>query len=338
MRPGTPWRDSARAADRSARSLAAREGRQSEHPLRRRRVRPPRPRRSRPASARPRPGAGHRLRHRQRRERGQRRRHHLEDRRRAARRRRRRDHDRQPHLAPARGAAPSCRANAASCGRRNYPAGSPGRSLTVQEPRSGEPVAVVNLSGAPVHGQRHLALPRRRLAGRTGRGAGRAIIVDFHAEATSEKVAIGHYLDGRVTAVLGTHTHVQTADARVLPGGTAYVTDVGMTGPHGVGHRSQHGGDPAPLPDRDAAAVRGRRRRPSAWTTRSSARSEARALSVETRSETFEPADRGNEAVTVRAGLDECTPLAVEPAGYSGIQLEGDMPKILVGGEYPADG
>ena len=59
----------------------------------------------------------------------------------------------------------------------------------------------------------------------------RAVVVDFHAEATSEKLALGHYLDGRVAAVLGTHTHVQTADERVLAGGTAYVTDCGMTGP-----------------------------------------------------------------------------------------------------------
>ena len=57
------------------------------------------------------------------------------------------------------------------------------------------------------------------------------IIVDMHAEATSEKIAMGWYLDGRVTAVLGTHTHVQTADEQILPGGTAYITDVGMTGP-----------------------------------------------------------------------------------------------------------
>ena len=56
--------------------------------------------------------------------------------------------------------------------------------------------------------------------------------MDVHAEATSEKIALGHHLDGRVTAVVGTHTHVQTADARVLPGGTAYLTDLGMTGPH----------------------------------------------------------------------------------------------------------
>jgi metallophosphoesterase (TIGR00282 family) len=60
----------------------------------------------------------------------------------------------------------------------------------------------------------------------------RVILVDFHAEATSEKVAMGWHLDGRVTAVVGTHTHVQTADERVLPGGTAYITDTGMTGPH----------------------------------------------------------------------------------------------------------
>jgi calcineurin-like phosphoesterase len=59
------------------------------------------------------------------------------------------------------------------------------------------------------------------------------VIVDMHAEATSEKVALGWYLDGRVTAVLGTHTHIPTADARVLPGGTAYITDVGMTGARG---------------------------------------------------------------------------------------------------------
>src|SRR5207245_9178608 len=59
------------------------------------------------------------------------------------------------------------------------------------------------------------------------------ILVDVHAEATSEKVAMGWHLDGRVTAVVGTHTHVPTADGRVLPGGTAYITDVGMTGPRG---------------------------------------------------------------------------------------------------------
>ena len=64
------------------------------------------------------------------------------------------------------------------------------------------------------------------------RGKARVIIVDFHAEATSEKVAMGWHLDGRVTGVFGTHTHVQTADERILPKGTAYLTDAGMTGPH----------------------------------------------------------------------------------------------------------
>jgi hypothetical protein len=64
------------------------------------------------------------------------------------------------------------------------------------------------------------------------RAEARVVLVDFHAEATSEKLAMGWHLDGRVTAVVGTHTHVQTTDARLLPGGTAYITDVGMTGPH----------------------------------------------------------------------------------------------------------
>ena len=63
-------------------------------------------------------------------------------------------------------------------------------------------------------------------------GRTRIIIVDFHAEATSEKLAMGWHLDGKVTAVVGTHTHVQTADERILPKGTAYITDAGMTGPH----------------------------------------------------------------------------------------------------------
>ena len=71
-----------------------------------------------------------------------------------------------------------------------------------------------------------MAIDRVRAAGAT------IVLVDFHAEATSEKVAMGWFLDGKVTAVVGTHTHVQTADDRVLPGGTAFVTDVGMTGPH----------------------------------------------------------------------------------------------------------
>jgi 2',3'-cyclic-nucleotide 2'-phosphodiesterase len=113
----------------------------------------------------------------------------------------------------------------------NYPAGAPGRGLTVRPAADGTEVAVLNLAGdlylnsgmSPFRVVDRLVEEAQQLA--------ETIVVDLHAEATSEKVAMGHYLDGRVTAVLGTHTHVQTSDARVLPGGTAYMTDVGMTGP-----------------------------------------------------------------------------------------------------------
>lgn len=113
----------------------------------------------------------------------------------------------------------------------NYPEGAPGRGLTVRPAPDGSPVAVINLAGelfmntglSPFRIVDALVEEARRRA--------ETVVVDLHAEATSEKVAMGHYLDGRVTAVLGTHTHVQTSDARVLPGGTAYMTDVGMTGP-----------------------------------------------------------------------------------------------------------
>jgi metallophosphoesterase (TIGR00282 family) len=108
----------------------------------------------------------------------------------------------------------------------------PGRGLAVVEARNGVAVAVVNLLGAlfvdapvsPWEMVDQLADEAREQAP--------VVVFDFHAEATSEKVAIARWLDGRVTAVIGTHTHVQTNDARVLPGGTATVTDAGMTGPH----------------------------------------------------------------------------------------------------------
>jgi metallophosphoesterase (TIGR00282 family) len=113
----------------------------------------------------------------------------------------------------------------------NYPAGAPGRGLTVRPAADGTPVAVVNLAGSLYMNTGLSAF--RLVDGLVDEAHERAptVIVDMHAEATSEKVAMGHYLDGRVTAVVGTHTHVQTSDARVLPGGTAYITDVGMTGP-----------------------------------------------------------------------------------------------------------
>jgi metallophosphoesterase (TIGR00282 family) len=114
----------------------------------------------------------------------------------------------------------------------NFPAGVPGRGSYVGRTRSGEPVGVINLMGrifmAPLDDPFAAAL--REIDAM--RAKTRIIIVDFHGEATSEKVAMGWHLDGRVTAVFGTHTHVQTADERILPKGTACLTDVGMTGPH----------------------------------------------------------------------------------------------------------
>ena len=92
--------------------------------------------------------------------------------------------------------------------------------------------------GCPGKGWRLITLPTFRFAFRTADAVLREIpkdvpvFVDFHAEATSEKATLAHYLDGRVTAVVGTHTHVQTSDARLLPGGTAFITDLGMTGPY----------------------------------------------------------------------------------------------------------
>jgi 2',3'-cyclic-nucleotide 2'-phosphodiesterase len=113
----------------------------------------------------------------------------------------------------------------------NYPEGAPGRGSVVIHAASGVTVGVLNMAGrvfmypldCPFRtAEREIEKMRKRT---------RIIVVDMHAEATSEKIAMGWYLDGKVTAVLGTHTHVQTADERILPGGAAYITDVGMTGP-----------------------------------------------------------------------------------------------------------
>ena len=113
----------------------------------------------------------------------------------------------------------------------NFPPGTPGVGWTVCETADGTMVGIVNLIGrvfmaaldCPFRAVEAVLL---ELRGRAG-----VIVVDMHGEATSEKVAMGWFLDGRVSAVLGTHTHVQTADERILPGGTAYMTDVGMCGP-----------------------------------------------------------------------------------------------------------
>jgi 2',3'-cyclic-nucleotide 2'-phosphodiesterase len=108
----------------------------------------------------------------------------------------------------------------------------PGTGLAVQPARDGTPVAVLNLLGwlflAPAESPFEVVDDLVEEA----RARSSVVLLDFHAEATSEKVAMARWLDGRVTAVVGTHTHIQTNDARVQPGGTATITDAGMTGPH----------------------------------------------------------------------------------------------------------
>ena len=114
----------------------------------------------------------------------------------------------------------------------NYPDGAPGRGEALIAARSGARLGVINLEGRLF--MKPLECPFRtadRLVARMRQDGVRCIFVDMHCEATSEKNAMGHFLDGRVSAVLGSHTHIQTADERVLRGGTAFVTDVGMCGP-----------------------------------------------------------------------------------------------------------
>jgi metallophosphoesterase (TIGR00282 family) len=113
----------------------------------------------------------------------------------------------------------------------NYPAGAPGRGSCVAESGDGRAVGIINVMGrvfmTPIDDPFAVVLKEIEAV----RAKTRVIVVDFHAEATSEKVAMGWHLDGKVTLVVGTHTHVQTADERILPNGTAYMTDAGMTGP-----------------------------------------------------------------------------------------------------------
>jgi metallophosphoesterase (TIGR00282 family) len=114
----------------------------------------------------------------------------------------------------------------------NYPAGAPGRGHAVIATPDGRKLGVVNLEGRVFMKALDDPFPAALSAIAALKAEGcRAILVDFHAEATSEKTAMGHYLDGKVSAVVGTHTHVQTADERLLPGGTAFISDVGMCGP-----------------------------------------------------------------------------------------------------------
>jgi metallophosphoesterase (TIGR00282 family) len=114
----------------------------------------------------------------------------------------------------------------------NFPRGNPGRGVTVVE-KNGARLAVVNLLGTVFVDAARSPFSEADALIADLNGRAEHVLVDFHAEATSEKVAMGWHLDGRVTACVGTHTHVPTADARVLPGGTAYISDVGMTGARG---------------------------------------------------------------------------------------------------------
>lgn len=112
----------------------------------------------------------------------------------------------------------------------NYALGTPGHGVYEGTLPDGTPYAVINLQGRVFMASSDD--PFRKADAILEKLQAKVIVVDFHAEATSEKVAMGWYLDGRVTAVLGTHTHIPTADARVLPNGTAFQTDVGMSGPY----------------------------------------------------------------------------------------------------------
>jgi metallophosphoesterase (TIGR00282 family) len=113
----------------------------------------------------------------------------------------------------------------------NYPPGIPGRGNTVVSDAAGRRVGVVNLMGRVFMHAIDCPFRTAEAVIEKMQGATKVIVVDMHAEATSEKQALGWFLDGRVSAVLGSHTHVQTADERILPKGTAYISDVGMTGP-----------------------------------------------------------------------------------------------------------
>jgi len=114
----------------------------------------------------------------------------------------------------------------------NYPAGTPGQGWTLFRGSSSPPIAVMNLQGRtfmpPLDNPFHAIAESLKKA----RAETRCIFIDFHAEATSEKIAFARMLDGQVSAVIGTHTHVQTADEQIFPGGTAYLSDAGFTGPH----------------------------------------------------------------------------------------------------------
>ena len=114
----------------------------------------------------------------------------------------------------------------------NFPSGAPGRGASVFIAQNGAKVGVININGRVFMEALECPFKAALKAAEELAVETKIIIVDMHAEATSEKIALGWYLDGKVSAIFGTHTHIQTADEKILPKGTAYITDVGMTGPY----------------------------------------------------------------------------------------------------------
>ena len=124
----------------------------------------------------------------------------------------------------------------------NFPEGAPGRGWCIFKVRSGASIAIVNLEGRVfMRYQIECPFKTAKIILEQLQGQTNIILVDIHAEATSEKMALAHFLDGAVSAVVGTHTHIQTADEKILPAGTAYITDLGMTGPYDsvIGQRKE---------------------------------------------------------------------------------------------------
>lgn len=124
----------------------------------------------------------------------------------------------------------------------NFPEGTPGHGTGVYDVKAGQRIAVVNLHGRALLPPSNDPFRLGKAAVEELRNETPLVVVDFHAEATAEKIAFTRYVDGIATAVIGTHTHVQTADEEILPHGTAYITDVGMTGSHAgvIGMKTEH--------------------------------------------------------------------------------------------------
>ena len=114
----------------------------------------------------------------------------------------------------------------------NFPSGAPGKGSAVFQTKAGNKIGVINVNGRVFMEPLECPFRASLQAAEEISKETNLIIVDMHAEATSEKVALGWYLDGKVSAVLGTHTHIQTADEKILPAGTAYISDAGMAGPY----------------------------------------------------------------------------------------------------------